>query len=51
MQRTLSSVSGRCCRVLELRFLHPEETLCGDDIARRSGLPSCALTRELVRRP
>jgi DNA-directed RNA polymerase specialized sigma24 family protein len=48
MQQTLSSIPGR---VLELLLPHPEETLGGDEIARRTGLPSGTLTRELVRQP
>jgi len=51
MQQTLSSVSGCCRRALELLLLHPEETPGGNEIARRTGLPSGTLTRELVRRP
>ena len=53
MQQTLSSVlfPGYRYRVLGLLFLHPEETLRGDEIARRSGPPSGTLTRTLVRRP
>jgi len=36
-------------RVLALLLLHPEEALHGREIARRTGLPSGTITRELVR--
>jgi len=36
-------------RVLGLLLLHPEESLHGREIARRTGLPSGTLTRELAR--
>jgi predicted nucleotidyltransferase len=51
MQQTLSSVlfPGYRRRVLGLLLLHPEEALHGREIARRTGLPSGTLTRELVR--
>jgi len=53
MQQTLSSVlfPGYRRRVLGLLLLNPEEALQGREIARRTGLPSGNLTRELVRRP
>ncbi len=51
MQQTLSSVlfPGYRRRVLGLLLLHPDEALHGREIARRTGLPSGTLTRELVR--
>lgn len=51
MQQTLSSVlfPGYRRRVLGLLLLHPEEPLHGREIARRTGLPSGTLTRELAR--
>jgi len=53
MQQTLSSVlfPGYRHRVLGLLFRHPEKALRGREIARRTGLPSGNLTRELVRQP
>lgn len=35
--------------MLGLLLLHPDEALHGREIARRTGLPSGTLTRELVR--
>ena len=51
MQQTLSAVlfPGYRRRVLGLLLLHPDEALHGREIARRTGLPSGTLTRELVR--
>jgi len=51
MQQTLSSVlfPGYRRRVLGLLLLHPEEPLHGREIARRTGLPSGTITRELTR--
>jgi len=51
MQQMLSSVlfPGYRRRVLGLLLLHPDEALHGREIARRTGLPSGTLTRELVR--
>ncbi len=51
MQQTLSSTlfPGYRRRVLALLLLHPDEALHGREIARRTGLPSGTLTRELVR--
>ena len=51
MQQTLSATlfPGYRRRVLGLLLLHPEEALHGREIARRTGLPSGTLTRELVR--
>jgi predicted nucleotidyltransferase len=51
MQQTLSAVlfPGYRRRVLGLLMLHPDEALHGREIARRTGLPSGTLTRELVR--
>lgn len=49
MQHPLSSVlfPGYRRRVLALLLLHPEESLHGREIARRTGLPAGTLTREL----
>lgn len=51
MQQTLSSIllPGYRRRILGLLLLHPEESLHGREIARRTGLPSGTLTRELGR--
>jgi predicted nucleotidyltransferase len=51
MQQTLSSVlfPGYRRRVLGLLLLRPDEALHGREIARRTGLPSGTLTRELTR--
>ena len=51
MQQTLSSTlfPGYRRRVLGLLLLHPDEALHGREIARRTGLPSGTLTRELTR--
>ena len=51
MQQTVSSVlfPGYRRRVLGLLLLHPEEALHGREIARRTGLPSGTITRELTR--
>ncbi len=51
MQQTISSVlfPGYRRRVLGLLLLHPEEALHGREIARRAGLPSGTITRELTR--
>lgn len=51
MQQTVSSVlfPGYRRRVLGLLLLHPDEALHGREIARRTGLPSGTLTRELTR--
>jgi predicted nucleotidyltransferase len=51
MQQTLSAVlfPGYRRRVLGLLLLHPDEPLHGREIARRTGLPSGTLTRELTR--
>ncbi len=51
MQQTLSAVlfPGYRRRVLGLLLLRPEEALHGREIARRTGLPSGTLTRELTR--
>ena len=51
MQQTISSTlfPGYRRRVLGLLLLHPDEALHGREIARRTGLPSGTLTRELVR--
>jgi predicted nucleotidyltransferase len=51
MQQTLSSVlfPGYRRRVLGLLLLRPDEALHGREIARRTGLPSGTLTRELMR--
>jgi len=51
MQQTISSIlfPGYRRRVLGLLLLHPEEPLHGREIARRTGLPSGTLTRELAR--
>ena len=51
MQQSLSSVlfPGYRRRVLGLLLLHPEEALHGREIARRTGLPSGTLRRELTR--
>jgi predicted nucleotidyltransferase/DNA-binding transcriptional ArsR family regulator len=51
MQQTISSVlfPGYRRRVLGLLLLHPDEPLHGREIARRTGLPSGTLTRELTR--
>lgn len=49
MHRTLSSVlfPEYRRRVLGLLLLHPEESLHGREIARRTGLPAGTITREL----
>lgn len=51
MQQSLSTLlfPGYRRRVLALLLLHPEEPLHGREIARRTGLPSGTLTRELAR--
>lgn len=51
MQQMLSSIlfPGYRRRILGLLLLHPEEALHGREIARRTGLPSGTLTRELGR--
>lgn len=51
MQHPLSALlfPGYRRRVLELLLLHPEQALHGREIARRTGLPSGTLTRELTR--
>jgi len=51
MQQTISSVlfPGYRRRVLGLLLLHPDEPLHGREIARRTGLPSGTVTRELTR--
>lgn len=51
MQQTISSVlfPGYRRRVLGLLLLRPDEALHGREIARRTGLPSGTITRELVR--
>jgi predicted nucleotidyltransferase len=51
MQQTLSAVLFPAYRrrVLGLLMLHPDEVLHGREIARRTGLPSGTLTRELLR--
>jgi predicted nucleotidyltransferase len=50
MQHSLSALlfPGYRRRVLELLLLHPEETLHGREIARRTGLASGTLNRELA---
>lgn len=50
MQQLLSALlfPGYRCRVLGLLLLHPEEFLHGREIARRTGLASGTLTRELA---
>ncbi len=51
MQQSLSTLlfPGYRRRVLALLLLHPDEPLHGREIARRTGLPSGTLTRELAR--
>lgn len=51
MRQSLSAVlfPGYRRRVLGLLLLHPEESLHGREIARRTGLPAGTLTRELKR--
>jgi predicted nucleotidyltransferase len=51
MHQSLSSVlfPGYRRRVLGMLLLHPEESLHGREIARRTGLPAGTLTRELKR--
>ena len=51
MQQTVSSIlfPGYRRRVLGLLLLHPDEALHGREIARRTGLPSGTITRELTR--
>jgi predicted nucleotidyltransferase len=51
MQHTVSSVlfPGYRRRVLGLLLLRPDEALHGREIARRTGLPSGTITRELLR--
>lgn len=51
MHRSLSSIllPGYRRRVLGLLLLHPEESLHGREIARRTGVPPGTLTRELKR--
>ena len=51
MHQSLSSIlfPGYRRRVLGLLLLHPEESLHGREIARRTGLPPGTLTRELKR--
>lgn len=51
MHRSPSSIlfPGYRRRVLGMLLLHPEESLHGREIARRTGLPAGTLTRELKR--
>jgi predicted nucleotidyltransferase len=51
MHHSLSAIlfPGYRRRVLGLLLLHPEESLHGREIARRTGLPAGTLTRELRR--
>lgn len=51
MHHSLSAIlfPGYRRRVLGLLLLHPEESLHGREIARRTGLPAGTLTRELKR--
>lgn len=51
MHQSLSAVlfPGYRRRVLGLLLLHPDESLHGREIARRTGLPAGTLTRELKR--
>ena len=51
MPQSLSTVlfPGYRRRVLGLLLLHPEESLHGREVARRTGLPAGTLTRELKR--
>jgi predicted nucleotidyltransferase len=51
MHQSLSAVlfPGYRRRVLAMLLLHPEESLHGREIARRTGLPAGTLTRELKR--
>ena len=51
MQQSLSAIlfPGYRRAVLGLLLLHPEEALHGREIARRTGLDSGAVTRELAR--
>jgi len=51
MHQSLSAVlfPGYRRRVLGMLVLHPEESLHGREIARRTGLPAGTLTRELKR--
>lgn len=51
MQHSLSAVlfPGYRRRILALLLLHPDMPLHGREIARRTGLPSGTLTRELAR--
>ncbi|MEW6688719.1 MAG: MarR family transcriptional regulator [Pseudomonadota bacterium] len=51
MQQSLSELlfPGYRRRVLGLLLLHPDEALHGREIARRTGLPSGTLNRELAR--
>ncbi len=51
MQHSASSLlfPGYRRRVLGLLLLHPDEALHGREIARRTGLPSGTITRELTR--
>ena len=51
MQQSLSTLlfPGYRRRVLGLLLLHPDEALHGREIARRTGLPSGTITRELTR--
>ena len=51
MHQSLSSMlfPGYRRRVLGMLLLHPEESLHGREIARRTGLPAGTLTRELKR--
>jgi len=51
MHQSLSAVlfPGYRRRVLGMLLLHPEESLHGREIARRTGLPAGTLTRELKR--
>ena len=51
MQQTLLPLSGYRHLILGFLFLHLERTLRQDETARRIGLPSGTLTRELVRQP
>jgi hypothetical protein len=52
MHRSLSAVlfRGYRRRVLGMLLLHPEESLHGREIARRTGLPAGTLTRVSPRR-
>jgi DNA-binding MarR family transcriptional regulator len=51
MHQSLSAVlfPGYRRRILGMLLLHPEDSLHGREIARRTGLPAGTLTRELKR--